>query len=296
MYIVITDFNGYEQTRRCLAALQKSELQDFRTLIVDHGTTNETQTGLSRDFPDTLRITGSPDLWWAGATNRGIRAALDRGAKSIMLLNNDCYVTPSTIGTLVSLSQANPTSIIAPIQRNWKTRKITAVRATTCFLLGFPTVQFPQWMMPPIDPTQLLRVNLVFGGRGAIIPESVFSAIGFFDEGNLPHYGADHDFYLRARASRIPMYVAPSSIVDIDTTRTTLAENPGRMNLSEFLESFRSIRSHRNFRDIHALFRKHYPIPRMYFVGIILHTFRYGLVYLVSRTLFLLLRNDRLTS
>lgn len=296
MHIVITDFNGYDQTRQCLTALHESHFQEFEILVVDHGTTNKTQKGLSRDFPHALRVAGPACLWWAGATNLGIRTALDRGANSIMLINNDCYVTPSTIGALVLLSQSNPNSIIAPIQRDWKSGEITARRATTCFLFGFPTVQLPKCMIPAVNPPRLLRANLIFGGRGALIPRSVFSEIGFLDEDNLPHYGADHDFYLRARACGIPMYVAPRCIVDIDTTRTTLAESPGRMHVSQFIESFKSVRSHRNLRDITVLFRKHYPIPKMHYVGIALHTLRYVLVYIISRTLFLLGRKGRGTN
>ena len=92
----------------------------------------------------------------------------------------------------------------------------------------------------------------------------MFTLLGLFDEEQLPHYGSDHDFYLRARRHGIPLYVATRAFVNIDNTRTTLADNPGTLSPAEFLHSLRSIRSHRNLRDVTALFRKHYPIPSLF--------------------------------
>ncbi len=256
--------------------------------MVDHGTTDETYTGLAANFPEVIRISGSSELWWTGATNLGIRSALDRGADRVMLLNNDCYVTREAIGTLVEQALAHPQAIIAPVQRDWQSGQITCISPHSRFLLGFPTIPGPQRLTAVMKARELLPVKLIIGGRGVIIPSSVFTLLGLFDEEQLPHYGSDHDFYLRARRHDIPLYVATRAFVDIDNTRTTLADNPGTLSIAEFLHSLRSIRSHRNLRDVAALFRKHYPIPSLYPLGVALYTGRYVAVYLIKRTLFLL--------
>lgn len=288
LYLIITDFNGYAQTRRCLEALRASQYRDFTVLVVDHGTTGETRAGLAAEFPEVIRIAGSPELWWTGATNLGIRSALDRGADSVMLLNNDCYVTWEAIGTLVEQALAHPEAIIAPIQRDWQSGQVTTISPRSWFLLGFPTIPGPRRLTATIMSKELLPVALIGGGRGVIIPASLFIQLGLFDEIHLPHYYADHDFYLRARRQHIPLYVATRAFVDIDNTRTTLADNPGALSLAEFLHSLRSIRSHRNLRDITELFRKHYPIPHLYLLGVALCTGRYAAMYLLKRSGFLL--------
>lgn len=288
LQLIITDFNGYAQTRRCLEALRASRYRDFTVLVVDHGTTDETRAGLAAEFPEVIRISGSPELWWTGATNLGIRSALERGADRFMLLNNDCYVTPEAIGTLVEQAFAHPEAIIAPVQRDWHSGRVTAISPRSWFLLGFPTVPGPRQLTATMIGRELLPVTLIGGGRGVIIPASLFTKLGLFDEEHLPHYWADHDFYLCARRHDIPLYVATRAFVDIDNTRTTLADNPGMLSPAEFLHSLRSIRSHRNMRDVTALFRKHYPIPSLYPLGVALYTGRYLAVYLIKRTLFLL--------
>jgi len=42
------------------------------------------------------------------------------------------------------------------------------------------------------------------------------------------------------------------------------------------------MRSHRNIRHIKALFKKHYPIPQLYWVGLGLYLTRYGTVFFLK--------------
>jgi GT2 family glycosyltransferase len=284
LHLVITDFNGFQQTGRCLEALRSSRFQDFTALVVDHGTTDETRRGLASEYREVIRIKGSADLWWTGATNLGVREALTRGADAVMLLNNDCYVTPDTIGTLVALAHERPDAIVAPVQRNLPSGKINTISPRSRFGLGFPTVPGPRDLTPEASQGGLLPVQLIAGGRGVIIPAGAFAEIGLFDEEQLPHYWADHDFYLAARRRGIPLYVATQAFVDVDNTRTTMADRPETLSFSEFLDTLTNTRSHRNLRDITALFRKHYPIRQLYMVGVLLYLSRYMLVYLACRS------------
>lgn len=288
LYIIITDFNGYTQTRRCMEALHASQYRDFTVVVVDHGTTDETRIGLASAFPEVIRIAGSSDVWWTGATNVGIRFALDQGADMLMLLNNDSYVTPETIGVLIRLAHQNTTAIIAPIQRDGSSGQITVISPRSWFLLGFPTIVGAQQLTQSMAAKELVPVQLIGGGRGVLIPAWIFKTFGLFDQEHLPHYWADHDFYLRVHRRGIPLYVATRAFVDIDHTRTTLADNPGQLTFAEFWYSLSSTRSHRNLRDVTALFRKHYPIPYLHLFGVALYTGRYVLVYLIKRMVVLL--------
>ena len=292
LHLVITDFNGIDQTRRCLQALRTGHCQDFTILVVDHGTDGRTREILERDYPDVIRVEGSPEDWWTGATNLGIRAALARGASAVMLLNNDCYVKPETIGLLLESAQDQPDAVIAPIQRDWRSGHITAINPRSNFLLGFPTIPGSRRLSPAMAAQALLPVDLIIGGRGVILPVSVLDRLGLFDADTLPHYGADHDFYLRARQHKIPLYVSTGAFVDIDNTRTTSADRPETLSWSAFLHTLRDTRSHRNVRDVAALFRKHYPIRPLYPLGVALYLGRYLAIYLVKRAHLLWRRKD----
>lgn len=287
MFIVITDFNGFAQTRRCLEALRASRFQSFTIVVVDHGTTGETQAELAREYPGVIRLTGSSNLWWTGAINLGVRYALDNDAEIIMLLNNDCYVAQETISELIELWAENREALVAPVQRDWQSKAILTIVPQSFFLLGFPSMRGVRRLTPSMYAKRLLPTKLIAGGRGVIIPATVFRSVGLFNEKELPHYWADHDFYLRGVEAKKMLYVAARAFVDIDGTRTTMADDPGQLTLGQWIISLHSIRSHRNIVHVVALFKKHYPVKFLYMVGVSLYIFRYFCVYVLKRSFFL---------
>lgn len=282
IYVVITDFNGWQQTRICLEKLAASSYQNFQTIVVDHGTSGETAEGIA-EFPNSIHLVGDPELWWTGSTNLGVRAALEQGADFVMLLNNDCYVGESTLAKLVQHLDGITAGIVAPVQRDASSGEAMVVRASTCFTLGFPTMILPHMRKLPDSGGRLLPTKLIVGGRGAMFPSQVFDRVGLFDEESLPHYGADHDFYLRCRACGVQLFVATDTDVFVDDTRTTTAHDPGAMTWSQFRQSFYDPRSHRNLDALKELFRRYYPVRMLYPVGIFLNVGRYILVYIVRR-------------
>jgi GT2 family glycosyltransferase len=283
LQVVIPVFNGWSQTRQCLDSLRQSTFQDFSVLVVDHGSTDDTRKNLESDYPEVTRIVGTPDLWWTGATNLGIRAAIDRGAKAIMLLNNDCYLDAGAIGALHNSMSHIGNGVVAPVQQRYSDGAVQTTPLRTCFLLGFPMLHTSRKSLYHPGTSEPIPVRMIQGGRGAIVPTSVFERVGLLNERELPHYGSDLDFYLRCRNQGIPLFVVPNAVVHVDDTRTTMARRLRGMSLREFLETFRSRRSHRNLRDLSALFRLHYPIPGLWRLGVSLNLLRYTLLYLLAR-------------
>lgn len=280
IYIIIPVFNGWKQTKVCLEALNASTYHNLEIVVVDHGSTDETKEVLPIQYPGVVHVLGEPTLWWAGATNLGIREAINRGAKRFMLLNNDCYVTSETIERLVELSGRVGEAIIAPVQRDYFTKRILFITASTCFLLGFSTLITP-WSksINYVGKHELLTTKLIIGGRGVLIPLSIFQRVGVFDEVNLPHQGSDSDFYLRCRKEDIPLFTADDATVYVDNTRTTLAAKVEDTGFKQFLHTLVDRRSHRNIQDLTALFKLHYPIKGFHHFGVALNLFRYFILY-----------------
>lgn len=293
MYIIIPVFNGWTQTCQCLEALRHSRCQDFHTVIIDHGSSDETASRLVSDYPEVTRITASDYLWWTGATNTGVEHALSAGAGLIMLLNNDCYPEPDCIGTLLAhyaddSSDEHP-RIIAPQLTDNATLEPLVTAARSCLALGFPSLTMrPQ---QPIAGNQLMPCHLIMGARGVIIPAAVFARVGLFDAARLPHYLADHDFYLRCDKAGIPLLVDPSATVRVDNTRTTMARDLSNLSLRQFRTTLCGQGSHKNVQDLTQFFRKHYPIPGLYIIGVALNLGRYALLYLAARTTRIFRRN-----
>ena len=288
IHVVIPVFNGWKQTKICLDALRTSIYRNLEIIVVDHGSTDETKAVLPIQYPEVVHVLGEPTLWWAGAMNLGIRTALDRGANTVMLLNNDCYVSPETIERLLAHGQQSVDAIIAPKQKDAMTGQTICITVGTCFLLGFPTVLFPLRTARLIGKPKLIPTKIIGGGRGAMIPASVFKSMGLFDEANLPHYYADHDFYLRCRKQGVRLGIATDATVYVDNTRTTLAAKVEAIGFRKFLHTLVNRRSHRNVRDLTALFKLHYPLKGFHHLGVALNLLRYFTLYAWKRLIHML--------
>jgi GT2 family glycosyltransferase len=279
--VIIPAFSGHGQLQRCLESLDRSTFPDFEIIVVDHGNTSEISDWLRSQFPRVDCIRGSSELWWSGATNLGIRHALHKGSTLIMLLNHDCYVRKDTIGTLLARLHSQTNAIIAPTQINTRTQRET-IGATSFFLAGFSTIVPPASWYRRFYSETLIPVRLIPGGRGVIIRASAFDRVGLFNEAQLPHYYADHDFYFRCRKAGIKLYVCGDVKVDIDDTMSTLGDMDSDLSLTNLMDSLKNRRSHRNIKDLSTLFSLHYPIAILARVGVALHLARYFSVYFVK--------------
>lgn len=279
--VIIPAFSGHGQLQRCLESLDRSTFPDFEIIVVDHGNTSEISDWLRNAFPHVDCVRGSSELWWTGATNTGIRHALQNGSTLVMLLNHDCYVRKDTIGTLLTRLHDQDNAIVAPTQVNTRTGRET-IGATSFFLAGFSTITPPASWYRKFHSEMLIPVRLIPGGRGVIIRASVFGKVGLFNEAQLPHYGADHDFYFRCHKAGIKLYVCGDVKVDIDDTMSTLGDMDSELSLTNLMDSLKNRRSHRNIKDLSMLFSLHYPIAVLAPVGVMLHLIRYFSVYLVK--------------
>jgi len=288
--VVITDYDGSTQTMRCIEALSRSRCRPDLIIVVAHGTSGDTEKLVSARYPDVSVINADSALWWTGATNVGIRVALQNHAQYLLLVNNDSFVTPDTICRLVSISETNPDSVIAAQQRELESKRWEDAGVATCLLLGYTTLRLPFRRHFYHNKNHITRARMIRGCRGVLIPRKVIEQVGLFDETNLPHYGADHDFYLRCREADIPLLIAEDTWVLIDHSRTSLAQRPELLAWHEFTLSLHHIRSHRNLFAMRALYRKHYPVRSLYLLGVALNIGRYVAIYLLRRTIFLLFR------
>ena len=260
-------------------ALRTGRYHEFKTIVVNHGTNNVITDVLSTQFPEVHFLRGSSKLWWTGATNLGVKYALAGDSDLIMLLNHDCYVQTDTIGKLLQHAKHNPGCIIAPTQYDITTGRVI-IGATSIFSLGFPTIIPPAWWYRYLYSSILVPTRLIVGGRGVVIPACIFREVGYFDEKMLPHYNADHDFYHRCVKKGVRLFVSTNTKVYVDDEMTSSANKTDKLSYVGFRESLTSRRSHRNLRDLYALFSKHCSLRILAAIGVALNLARYSTVYL----------------
>src|SRR5664279_2479168 len=91
-YIILLNWNGWQDTIACVESCRKLSYPNFRILIVDNGSTDNSEAILRERLPDIELLQTGANLGFAGGNNVGIRHALAQGADYVWLLNNDTVV------------------------------------------------------------------------------------------------------------------------------------------------------------------------------------------------------------
>lgn len=110
--IILLNWNGKEDTLKCLASLEKVQQPAFQILVVDNGSTDDSVATLRALYPMLPVIAAGRNLGFAGGNNLGIEWALRKGYEWIGLLNNDTTVDPLFLHAFMQASRRVPTAKI----------------------------------------------------------------------------------------------------------------------------------------------------------------------------------------
>lgn len=96
--VVIPNYNGSAYLPACLDALRRQKYQDFHTIVVDNGSSDESRELVKRDYPEVRLITLPENRGFCGAVNIGIR---ESRTPYVILLNNDTEAEAGFVGGLL---------------------------------------------------------------------------------------------------------------------------------------------------------------------------------------------------
>ena len=92
VFVVVPVFNRLHFTKECVAGLREQTYPAVTIIVVDHGSSDGTADYMRRVFPDVVLVSGRETLWWTGAINLGVAAALERcGPGDYVLLHEQRY-------------------------------------------------------------------------------------------------------------------------------------------------------------------------------------------------------------
>lgn len=113
VYIIILNWNGWQDTLACVESCRNLSWSNFRILVVDNASSDGSEEILRSQLTDVEIIQSGANLGFAGGNNVGIRKALSSGADYVWLLNNDTVVDTEALSSLVNAMEGDKSVGIA---------------------------------------------------------------------------------------------------------------------------------------------------------------------------------------
>jgi GT2 family glycosyltransferase len=104
---VVLNWNGREDTLRCLAALRAVH-GEHRVYVADNGSTDGSAEAIRAAHPEAVLIENGANLGYAGGNNPAIARAVADGAEWVVLLNNDARPDPDVLRAFAGAAKRRP--------------------------------------------------------------------------------------------------------------------------------------------------------------------------------------------
>jgi GT2 family glycosyltransferase len=106
---IVVNYNGLDDTRRCVASLLASLYPRHSLVVVDNASPAGDGVAIAAELSRQVHVIASAtNLGYGGAANLGIGWALEQGAAFAWVLNNDTLVDPDCVQRLVDAMESNP--------------------------------------------------------------------------------------------------------------------------------------------------------------------------------------------
>ncbi len=275
LYIVTPVFNRVDFTRNYLYALKRQTVKEFKIIIVDDGSEDGTSDMIKDEFPDVIILKGNGNLWWAEATNVGIRYALKNNATSIMMLNDDTVPETDYIEKMLHWHKNYPYALLGAFAISADCKKAIYAGQIRNYWTGKSISILDS--LKENEMSGLKEVN-IFPGRGLLVNVKIFEDIGLFDSKNFPQMVADMDFTTRAYNAGYKIYCNLDAKILIYPDESAGIKLIRDKNIKNFYLHLFSIRGAGNLIWLYKYAFKNivfYKLPSFLFIGTVSRVLSY---------------------
>ena len=190
--VIVVTYNGMQWLDRCLGSVA----QEADLYVWDNHSTDGSADFVATHYPQAMLTRSEQNVWFATPNNMGMRYAMRKGYKYVYLLNQDAWLFPGTLRTLVSAAEAHPDyAVLSPVQMTADFQQLDPLFAKVYRLSGED------------DVCRLRRVMAAHW----LVPVQAIREIGVFEEDLFPHWGQDDDWCNRARYHGMKIGVVSSA-------------------------------------------------------------------------------------
>lgn len=206
--IVISNYNGWQDTVQCLESLQKQTYRDFEIILLDDASTNDSVQQLQKHLTEnTVFLPQEANSGFAAVNNVGMRRALADGCDWVLLLNNDTVVAPDFLETLLRETPAGAVScpkmlFLDPPDEIWFAGGELDRATGKVKHLGGHEKDGPAFA----EKKQVSFITFCC----VLLPRQVVEEVSFLDE-TLFMYCEDVDYCIRLADAGVPLWFLPDA-------------------------------------------------------------------------------------
>ena len=209
--IVILNWNQKDLTMACLASLKKINYPNYKIIIVDNASEDNSVSAIKKIFPEITIIKNKKNLGVAGGRNVGIRYIQQKGSDYLLLLDNDTIVDRDFLSEMIKVGENNKGSgiLTGKIYFYDQQNKIWCAGGSLNLYKGnFALIGYDE-----VDRGQYNNIKEVDHAPGCclLIKNKVIEEIGLLDENFIQYFGEDTDWCLRAKKKGYKIIYVPKS-------------------------------------------------------------------------------------
>ncbi|MCK5413515.1 MAG: glycosyltransferase family 2 protein [Candidatus Pacebacteria bacterium] len=220
VYIILLNWNNEEDTIECVESLKKINYNDYKIIVVDNGSEEESISKIENKYPDLFIIKNKNNLGFAGGNNVGIKYAINNDADYVLLINNDTTVDENFLAELVKVGEADKGNglIGSKIYFYSEKNRIWFAGGKVNWLKNKGT----HIGLDEIDKKQYDKIKEVdyLTGCCLLVKKEVIEKIGVLEEDYFLYY-EDTDFSLRAQNVGYKCVYVPESKIYHKISRST---------------------------------------------------------------------------
>lgn len=189
LYILLPVHNRKSITQKWMRCLKKQTFQDFQLILIDDGSTDETDKMVMTYSLNTHIIYGDGSLWWAGALQKGYEYLSVKNLNAtdcVLLINDDVEFERDFLQTAINIMHSKNNTLL----KAWSIDKYSHKKWD-----GYIAANLKKLTFHDVDNDSLVNCAST---RGLFLKATDFISTGGFAYKKLPHYLSDYEFTIRA--------------------------------------------------------------------------------------------------
>lgn len=182
VFLIVLNYKGYEDTCECVDNLLQQDYENYKILILDNDSQDQSYEKLIMRYPDIQIIQTGKNLGYAGGNNIGIQIAIKEGAQYIGILNNDIKAETGVISEMVKVfAHDERLGMVGPAICEWDSDIIQSAGAKISFYTGDSILYHKGENYFELDKKNMIYGNYL-GGAALFVKTSILSEIGLIPE------------------------------------------------------------------------------------------------------------------